>query len=67
MVVQSDVNNFDLLTELVDRGLVSIAEQILEILDVVDLKCCQLVCSSWNLIVESLFDHNEWQKIGKTT
>ncbi len=57
-------DNFDILSALVDHGLVSIAEQILEKLGVIDLKCCQLVCSSWNYIVESLFDHSEWQKLG---
>jgi len=66
MGFQNFESNFDILTLLVECGLVSIAEKILETLDVVDLKCCQLVCSSWNFIVESLFDHHEWQKMGKT-
>ena len=58
-------SNFDLLVSLVESGLESVAQKILELLDVLDLKCCQLVSSQWNQLVERLYDHHEWIKVGK--
>ena len=57
--------NFDLMTRFVDCGLELLAHKILEYLDLLDLRCCQLVSSTWNEMVERLYDHHECLKVGE--
>ena len=59
------LKSFDILMRLIESGFEMLAHQILENLDLLDLRCCQLVCSSWNEMVERLYDHHECKKVGK--
>eukprot|EP00095_Tigriopus_kingsejongensis_P003846 maker-scaffold20_size707684-snap-gene-3.11 protein:Tk03846 transcript:maker-scaffold20_size707684-snap-gene-3.11-mRNA-1 annotation:"f box:wd repeat containing protein 1a" len=54
----------DILSDLVRVGLGSMAEEILEYLDLHDLKCCQLVCRIWFQVVNGLWHHHEFQRVG---
>lgn len=53
----------DILSGLVNGGLRPMAEQVLDYLDLTDLKCCQLVCTSWFGIIDELWHHHEFHRI----
>ena len=55
----------DVLVLLLTSGLESVAMSVLERLDVVDLKCCQLVCRQWRGLVERLWAHHEHGRVGR--
>ena len=55
----------NLLQRLNERGLELVVHQILEYLTLVDLQCCQLVNKEWYYLVERLWEHHEYSRVGK--
>ena len=55
----------NLLQRLNERGLELVVHQILEYLTLVDLQCCQLVNKEWYYLVERLWEHHEYNRVGK--
>ena len=55
----------DLLQLLNERGLEIIIHEIFEHLTLEDLQCCQLVNKEWNYLVERLWEHYEYNRVGK--
>ena len=56
---------YDTLQLLNERGLEQIIHQIFENLTLEDLQCCQLVNKEWYYLVERLWEHHEYNRVGK--
>ena len=55
----------DLLQCLNQNGLELVIHEIFEKLNLEDLHCCQLVCKEWYYLVERLWEHHEYNRVGK--
>lgn len=55
----------DILSRLHVCGLDPVGQNILEHLDLVDLQSCRLVSRLWYCLVEDLWDHHEFNRVGK--
>ena len=57
-------SKIDILTALSQYNLEHLVFEIFNHLSALDLKCCQLVSSTWNFYVESLLDrlNERWEK-----
>ena len=55
----------DILQCLNERGLELVVHQIFEYLNIEDLQCCQLVNKEWYYLVERLWEHHEYNRVGK--
>ena len=55
----------DLLQCLNQRGLELVIHKIFENLNLEDLQCCQLVNKEWYYLVERLWEHHEFNRVGK--
>ena len=56
---------FDILEELHDCGHESLVLSVLELLDSLDLKTCELVSRLWQRFVRRLWDHHEFRRVGR--
>ena len=56
---------FDILGELLDCGHESLVLTVLELLDSLDLKACELVSRLWQRTVRRLWDHHEFRRVGR--
>jgi hypothetical protein len=59
------MSSFDVLLELSDHGLEYVVLSVLEQLDSLDLKTCELVSKGWQRLVRSLWDHHEFKRVGR--
>ena len=55
----------DLLQCLNQRGVELVIHKIFENLNLEDLQCCQLVNKEWYYLVERLWEHHEFNRVGK--
>ena len=58
-------NRLDLLLALANFDLEHLIFDILSQLSALDLRCCQLVSSSWSFFVENLFQRHEKKLLGQ--
>lgn len=55
----------DILQLLNDKGLEIVIHHIFEFLSLEDLQCCQLVNKDWYWLVERLWEHHEYKRVGR--